>query len=101
MRVSSDYPQPLGRLSVPTYEYLCETNGKVVEVNHKMVDKVATWGDLCARAGISPGATKADSPVIKLISAGFVNTGGASAREPSVPFCPSGAPCSRGACGLS
>jgi len=29
---------------MPTYEYQCEANGRVVEVSHKMTEKVKTLG---------------------------------------------------------
>jgi predicted nucleic acid-binding Zn ribbon protein len=31
---------------MPTYDYLCPANGRVVEVSHKMAEQIATWGDL-------------------------------------------------------
>ncbi len=52
---------------MPTYEYQCPTNGRVVTVVHRMVEDLYTWGELCARAGIDPGETPADSPVAKKI----------------------------------
>jgi|GEM_PF-2268066 len=48
---------------MPTYEYLCEANGRVVEVSHKMAEKVKTWGELCQRAEIAPGKTDVKTPV--------------------------------------
>lgn len=85
---------------MPTYEYHCEANGRLVEVNHKMADQVHTWGELCVRAGISPGRTDPHSPVHKLISAGFIGTG--SSASPSAaceaPACGNGA-CGGGFCG--
>jgi hypothetical protein len=82
---------------VPTYEYRCEANGRLVEVRHKMAERLSTWGELCDRAGIPPGATDPASPVEKLISAGFV---GSADREPAceAPGCGSGA-CGMGGCG--
>ena len=85
---------------MPTYEYLCEQNGRVLEVQHKMAERLDTWGELCARAGISPGRTDPRTPVTKLISAGFIGSAGAGS-EPvcEVPGCGSG-PCASGMCGL-
>jgi predicted nucleic acid-binding Zn ribbon protein len=37
---------------VPTYEYRCEANGRVLEMWHKMAERLATWGELCERAGM-------------------------------------------------
>jgi predicted nucleic acid-binding Zn ribbon protein len=79
---------------MPTYEYLCEANGRVVEVSHKMAEHLSTWGELCERAGIALGKTAADASITKLISGGFVNTGGSTKTE--APPCESGMPCCGG-----
>jgi hypothetical protein len=86
---------------MPTYEYLCEANGRVVEVRHKMAEDVKSWGELCDRAGVSAGDTDPQTPVRKLVSAGFIGTGGSSSREPvcEAPACGTG-PCGSGMCGL-
>jgi predicted nucleic acid-binding Zn ribbon protein len=87
---------------VPTYEYHCEANGRVVEVSHKMAEKLTKWGELCERAGIAPGKAAINSPVSKLMSAGFVNTGNASPCESSLPPCQTGEGCGGGGmCGLN
>ena len=85
---------------MPTYEYRCAANDRLVEVRHNMAERLATWGELCERAGISPGRTDPAAPVDKLISAGFINAGG-STGEPAcaAPGCGSGF-CGTGACGL-
>lgn len=91
---------------MPIYEYLCETNGHVLEVRHKMAEKLETWGELCARAGISPGRTDPGAPVKKLMSAGFISTGGSAGTSAEAaceaPYCGSGecasGPCGGGAC---
>jgi len=85
---------------VPTYEYRCEANGRVVEVRHKMAERLASWGELCERAGISRGKTDPAAPVEKLISAGFIGAG-ASTSEPAcaAPSCGNGF-CGSGACGI-
>lgn len=85
---------------MPTYEYRCAANGRLVEVRHNMAERLATWGELCDRAGIPPDQTDPAAPVEKLISAGFINAG-AGAGEPScaAPACGSGY-CGSGACGL-
>jgi predicted nucleic acid-binding Zn ribbon protein len=76
---------------VPTYEYRCAANDRMVEVRHNMAERLATGGELCERAGIPPGKTDAAAPVDKLISAGFINAG-ASTSEPAcaAPGCGSG-----------
>ena len=85
---------------MPTYEYLCEANGQVVEVRHKMTERLETWGDLCLRADLSPGKTDPTAPVTKLVSAGFIGTAGGGG-EPvcEAPTCGSG-PCGSGMCDL-
>jgi len=87
---------------MPTYEYRCEANGKIIEVRHKMSEQLRTWGELCSRAGISVGETDPDAPVQKLISASFIGTGSdtsASVCEAAceAPGCGSGA-CAGGMC---
>lgn len=85
---------------MPTYEYRCAANGRMVEVRHNMAARLATWGALCERAGIPPGKTDVAAPVEKLISAGFINAG-ASTSEPAcaAPACGSGF-CGTGACDM-
>ncbi len=86
---------------MPTYEYLCEANGQVVEVHHKMAEQLHKWGELCERAAISPGNVDPNTPVRKLISAGFISTGTSGKSEPvcEAPVCGSGA-CGSGMCGM-
>ena len=55
---------------MPSYDYRCEQNGQVVEVHHKMSEKLTTWGEVCEKAGIETGDTPADAPVVRLISGG-------------------------------
>lgn len=85
---------------MPTYEYRCQANGRLVEVRHNMAEKLAIWGELCARAEISPGKTDPSAPVEKLISAGFINAGTSAGEPPcSAPGCGSGY-CGTGACDI-
>lgn len=80
---------------MPTYEYECPMNQRVIEVQHKMSEQLKTWGELCERAGITPGPTDLAAPVQKLMSAGFIATGASGAAEPALcdlPACASG-PC--------
>ncbi len=81
---------------MPTYEYLCDANGRTVEVSHKMAERLATWGEVCERAGIAPGRTPAGAPVTKLMSAGAVMASGnlGSTERP----CDYGTPCGSCAC---
>jgi len=82
---------------MPTYEYLCEANGRVVEVQHKMAETLSTWGDLCGRLGMSPGKTDPKTRVKKLISASFVSTGSPPETACDAPACVSGG-CASGLC---
>jgi len=85
---------------MPTYEYRCAANDRTVEVRHNMAERLATWGELCERAGIPPGSTDPAAPVEKLISAGFINTAAnASAPACDAPGCGSGF-CGTGVCGM-
>ncbi len=77
---------------MPTYDYLCKANQKVVEVRHGMHETLSTWGELCRLAGIDPGDTPENSPVEKLITGGNVITS-ASLKNPE--------PCGAGTCGMS
>lgn len=84
---------------MPSYDYRCELNGQVVEVRHKMSEKLCTWGEVCERAGIETGDTSADAPVKRLITGGnIISTSALSNPEPP-PSCGSGG-CAGGMCGL-
>jgi hypothetical protein len=88
---------------MPIYDYLCPANGRVVEVSHKMAEKVATWGELCRRAGIPIENTPSSTPVERLITGGNVihsNSLG-SQRERPCDTGPCGTPvCGGGTCGF-
>jgi len=53
---------------MPFYDYFCEKNGKTVEVFHSIKERLKTWGEVCAKAGIKPGKTSKSVPVIRLIA---------------------------------
>lgn len=82
---------------MPMYEYRCESNGQLVEVQHKMDERLATWGELCARAGITTGPTDPQARVEKLMSAGFINAGPSPGADLSA--CDVGGGCGAPACG--
>jgi len=83
---------------MPTYDYRCDANDRVLEVNHRMSEELRTWGELCAMAGIEPGDTPAESPVKKLATGGnFISGSRASSPEPA---CSTGSCCPGGFCGL-
>lgn len=75
---------------MPTYDYMCETNGQVLEVRHGMQEQLSTWGELCERLGIATGDTDASAPVKKLA------TGGQVVRSSSLG---DSAGCGSGGCG--
>lgn len=54
---------------MPTYEYRCPANGRVVEVLHGISEKMETWGQLCETAGCAPGETDPSAAVERLIAA--------------------------------
>ena len=84
---------------MPTYDYRCEANGRVVEVMHRMSEQMNTWGELCEKAGIEPGDTPDDTPVTRMATGGnFISSSGTGA-DPA-PACPPGGCCPGGMCGL-
>ncbi len=83
---------------MPSYDYRCDANGQVVEVRHGMSEKLGTWGEVCARAGIALGDTAADAPVERLITGGSV-VSSAALSNPDAPPCGGGG-CAGGMCGL-
>ena len=88
-----------GEKSMPSYDYRCTANGRVVEVRHPMSEKMTTWGEVCARAKIDAGDTAADAPVERLITGGSVVSSSALSN-PEAPNCGSGG-CAGGMCGLN
>jgi hypothetical protein len=84
---------------MPTYDYLCEANGRVVEVKHRMSETLSTWGDLCKQAGLDAGDTPVDSPVKRLATGGQIVQSGRLGE--SVPPCASGPCCGGGSCGFN
>ena len=85
---------------MPTYDYRCADNGRVLEVSHRMSETLATWGELCERAGMDPGDTPLDSPVTRLATGGVVVKQG-SLGSGMAPACQSGPCCGGGMCGLN
>jgi hypothetical protein len=84
---------------MPTYDYFCEANGRKVEVQHKMSERIGSWGELCDQAGLEPGDTPRETPVRKLISGGAI-IGSSSLSNPE-PACSTGSCCPGGFCGLT
>lgn len=85
---------------MPTYDYRCDTNGRVIEVNHRMSETIATWGELCARAGIATDDTPSDSPVHRLATGGNLISK-SSLGSGAAPACSTGSCCPGGFCGLN
>ncbi len=83
---------------MPTYDYMCDTNGRVVEVKHSMSREVRAWGELCELAAIAAEDTPLDAPVRRLATGGQVMTGrnNASAAQPAVAPSPAGHRCASG-----
>ena len=84
---------------MPTYDYHCPANGRTVEVTHKLAETVATWGELCRRAGIPLDGTSHNARVERLITGGAVIGTLGSRQERPCDTGPCGAPaCGGGAC---
>ncbi len=87
---------------MPTYDYRCDSNGRVLEVNHRMSETLGTWGELCARAGVDEGDTPKDAPVHRLATGGnIVSSNSLGSGAAPAPSCGTGACCPGGYCGLS
>ena len=84
---------------MPSYDYRCEHNGQVIEVMHKMSEKLNTWGELCELAGQELGDTPADAPGVRLSTGGNVVSSSALSN-PEAPACGMGG-CAGGMCGLN
>ena len=85
---------------MPTYDYRCDANGRMLEVSHRMSERLNTWGELCHQAGVDMGDTPADAPVQRLATGGNIisSTSRGSGTAP-MPPCASGC-CQGGVCGL-
>ncbi|HSW27973.1 MAG TPA: hypothetical protein VLH75_00650 [Longimicrobiales bacterium] len=59
---------------MPYYEYRCAANGRTVEVRHAMSERMESWGEVAAAAGIERGETPEDAPVERLMSAASVGS---------------------------
>lgn len=85
---------------MPTYDYRCEANDRIVEVNHRMSESLHNWGELCSRAGIELGDTPPASPVFRMANGGNLITR-SSLGSGSAPACSTGSCCPGGMCGLN
>ena len=82
---------------MPTYDYRCSVNDRVVEVRHPMSHRVATWGELCELAGIEPGPIDTAAPVERLANGGNVVRSHAL-KNARLPDCDPATCCGGGAC---
>ena len=57
---------------MPSFDFLCPANGQTIEVMLKMHEAISTWGELCARKGLSLGDTPPDSPIEKVFNSAVV-----------------------------
>ena len=66
-----------------TYDYYCSRNQQTVQVQHSMREKIVSWGELRAKAGLPPDGTPDETPVERLISGGLLGTvnGGTPSSE--------------------
>jgi hypothetical protein len=85
---------------MPTYDYRCEANGRIVEVSHRMSEKMENWGQLCEKAGIDTGDTPDETPVTRMATGGnIIGASSGGGDLPPMPSCGSGG-CGGGMCGL-
>ncbi len=83
---------------MPTYDYSCPANGRVVEIMHHMSDIFNTWSELYETVGIELGDASPESPVARLATGGNVISD--SSRGSGVaPPCAGGG-CLGAVCGL-
>lgn len=85
---------------MPTYDYRCPANDRVVEVSHRMSENMATWGEICERLGMDAGDTPSDSPVVRLATGGNIVSSSSSGGGMEMPACNTGGCCGGGMCGI-
>jgi hypothetical protein len=78
---------------MPYYEYRCPSNGRTVEVRHGMHERLETWGEVAARAGLGLADTPADAMVERLLSAPVPVT--AATSDQTAVGCGPGCVCAR------
>lgn len=57
---------------MPTYDYYCPANDRIVSAFHAMSVRPDTWGELCDLASIDTGQTQLDAPVQRQLGTGIV-----------------------------
>ncbi|MFT5211726.1 MAG: hypothetical protein ACI9CE_003467 [Flavobacterium sp.] len=53
---------------MPRYDYYCEENKRTIEVNHRMSEKLESWGEVCALAKIGLNGLPAETIVSRIIT---------------------------------
>jgi len=53
---------------MPIYSYFCETNGRTIDVRHRVEVELQTWGEVCYAAHLPIGDTDFLTPVRKRLS---------------------------------
>jgi hypothetical protein len=53
---------------MPVYDYFCESNGRTIEVRHRVDVELGTWGEVCYAAHLPLGDTDFLAPVRKRLS---------------------------------
>jgi hypothetical protein len=71
----------------------------MVEVSHRMSDRLATWGELCDKAGIEAGDTPREAPVTRMATGGNPITATGFGGD-FAPACSTGSCCPGGMCGI-
>lgn len=83
---------------MPSYDYYCPANGQTLEVQHRMSEKLTSWGQLADLAGVPLGEVAAEAPVERRIRASGAVVGAGALKNPDAPACFSGGCCGGGAC---
>lgn len=86
---------------MPTYDYRCDVNERIVEVHHGMSHRIQTWGELCEIAGIETGATEKQTPVVRLATGGNVVKSSALKNGSAPAGCNPDMCCGGGACSMA
>jgi hypothetical protein len=68
---------------MPRYEYYCPSNGERFEVRHSLMQRLATWGELCERLGLPVGETPVSAPLERPLSGGVLLIERRGASDPS------------------
>ncbi len=78
---------------MPNYDYYCPANERTVEVFHPMSVHLATWGEVCDRAEVDPGATPAQTPVERQVGGGVIMSHSGGEEMPPSGGCGCGSGC--------